>query len=284
MQLPPNGAASDGSALTAWFERLSAVTVAFSGGVDSSLVLAAATRALGPDRVHAVTAVSPSVPRGTVEAAGQFAAAQGVAHRQVRTREMELAEYRANNADRCYFCKSTLVDTIRAIEPAPGFEVLVTGTNSDDVRQGWRPGIRAAAERGARTPLVDCGLTKDRVRAVSRAWDLPTWNIPASPCLSSRVAYGVQITDARLARIDRAERAVRAAVRQAGVPVFDLRVRDLGDTARIEVDADAVERVAGLPELATALSDSGFDAAGYEVLAFHSGALNAVLDPALRFG
>ena len=272
--------AVSGAELLAWFGRCASVRVAFSGGVDSSLVLAAATRALGPASVEAVTAVSESLPGGMLTAARQLAASLGVTHTELATRELDNPGYAANGADRCYFCKATLIDTVAQLGPGP---LLVTGTNADDVRAGWRPGIRAAAERGVGTPLADIGMTKAAVRALSRDWGLPTADRPASPCLSSRIAYGVQITPARLARVDAAEQAVRAALSEAGLDVRDLRVRDLGETVRLEVDAPAVAAVRQVREIGPAIAAAGFGAAAIEVTPFRSGSLNAALPADQRF-
>jgi len=273
--------ADSGRELLAWFGRCAAVRVAFSGGVDSSLVLAAAARALGPASVEAVTAVSESLPSGMLTAARQLAAALGVSHTELTTRELDNPGYVANGADRCYFCKATLIDAVARLGAGP---LVVTGTNADDVRAGWRPGIRAAAERGAGTPLADTQMTKAAVRALSRDWGLPTADRPASPCLSSRVAYGVQITPARLARIDAAEQAVRSVLGQAGLAVHDLRVRDLGQRVRLEVDAPAVAAVRQLDAVAPAIAAAGFGAAAIEVTPFRSGSLNDALPADRRFG
>jgi pyridinium-3,5-biscarboxylic acid mononucleotide sulfurtransferase len=271
---------SAASALLAWFRQYSQVRVAFSGGVDSSLVLAAATRALGPASVEAVTAVSESLPSGMLTAARQLAAELGVSHTELVTRELDNPGYAANGADRCYFCKATLIDTVARLGAGP---MLVTGTNADDVRAGWRPGIRAAAERGAGTPLADTGMTKAAVRALSRRWGLPTSDRPASPCLSSRIAYGVPITPTRLARVDAAEQAVRAVLRRAGLDVHDLRVRDLGDAVRLEVDAPAVAAVRQVEALTPAIAAAGFGTAAIEVSPFRSGSLNEALAPDQRY-
>jgi uncharacterized protein len=264
----------------AWFDGLPRVTVAFSGGVDSAVVLAAATRALGPDRVVAATAVSPALPSGMLAEAEGLTHQLGVEHRQVPTYEMDVEGYTRNGHDRCYFCKATLVDALGAVLTGTSGEVVVTGTNADDVAAGWRPGIRAAAERGARTPLADTGMTKADVRSVARDWELPVWDRPASPCLSSRVAYGVSITPARLARVDRAEVGVRAALRGAGIRSTDVRVRDLGDSARIEVDASVVE-AATASQVAAAVRSAGFHGP-VTVAAFASGGLNDALPAQLR--
>ncbi len=257
--------------------------VAFSGGVDSALVLAAAVRALGADRVVAATAVSPALPSGMLADAAAFACSLGVEHVEVPTREMDVEGYTRNGHDRCYFCKATLVDALGAVLDVASYgsdPVVLTGTNADDVVAGWRPGIRAAAERGALTPLADVAMSKADVRTLARFWGLPVWDRPASPCLSSRVAYGVAITPARLARVDRAEIEVRALLTRAGIDSPDLRVRDLGDTARIEVAATAVDdtRRSGAVD---AVRAAGFDGL-VTVEAFTSGRLNAVLPASLQ--
>ncbi len=269
------------SRLLAWFAGVPRVTVAYSGGVDSAVVLAAAVRALGAGNVVAATAVSPALPSGMLAEAAALTASLGVDHRQVPTVEMDVEGYTRNGHDRCYFCKATLVDALGAVLDGTPGEIVVTGTNADDVRAGWRPGIRAAAERGAGTPLADTGTGKAEVRALARHWSLAVWDRPASPCLSSRVAYGIVITPARLARVDRAETAVRAALRAAGVDTRELRVRDLGaDGARVEVDAAAVGPVRRSGALA-AVRDAGFPGP-VAVGAFASGALNSALPESLR--
>jgi pyridinium-3,5-biscarboxylic acid mononucleotide sulfurtransferase len=266
-----------------WFGGCTRVLVAFSGGVDSALVTAAAARALGPASVAAVTAVSESLPTGMLSAARQLCADLGVRHTEIATREIDNPGYARNGPDRCYFCKATLIDTVVNHGQLEAGTTLVTGTNADDVRAGWRPGIRAAAERGVGTPLADVGMTKEQVRALSRRWGLAGADRPASPCLSSRVAYGVQITPARLARVDTAEQAVRAVLTQAGVGVHDLRVRDLGERVRLEVDADNVALVRRVGAVQTAIASAGFDGQPLEIGPFRSGSLNATLPAELRF-
>ena len=254
--------------------------VAFSGGVDSSVALAAAVRALGPAQVAAVTAVSPSLPAAELAAAGEFCAALGVTHLTPRTRELDVADYRRNDPRRCYFCKSVLLDTARELAASHGYAAVVTGTNASDVAAGFRPGIRAAAERGARTPLADAGLTKASVRAIARWWQLSTWDKPAAACLASRVAYGITVTPARLARIERAEAAVRGRLHDRGHAVRDLRVRDLGDTVRLELDAEALEQARRDPGLAGAIHGAGFAGVPVDLQAFRSGSMNEMLaDP-----
>jgi uncharacterized protein len=253
---------------------LDRVVVAFSGGADSAFLLAAAVRALGPDRVTAATAVSPSLPARELAAAREFASALGVRHLRVETAELDRPGYRANGGDRCYFCKAELIE---ALAPVAAGAAILTGTNADDAVAGFRPGMRAAAERGALTPLRDAGLTKAQVRAASRDWGLSTWDKPAAACLSSRVAYGVEITAPRLARVDRAEVRLRAALAAAAIPVRDLRVRDLGDTARVEVDAAAVGEVCARPDLLAAVRSAGFARVEVDPRGFRSGAMNELL-------
>lgn len=248
--------------------------VAFSGGVDSSVVLSAAVRALGTAQVAAVTAVSPSLPAAELEAAREFCAGVGVAHHTPATDEMDVPGYRENGPRRCYFCKSTLLDTANALAADLGYATITTGTNASDVVAGFRPGIQAAAERGARTPLADAGLDKAAVRAIARHWGLPVWDKPAAACMASRVAYGISVTPARLARIERAETAVRSAL---GGSVRDLRVRDLGDEVRLEVDSDLVERARGDHAVDVAIREAGFASAPIRVATFRSGSMNDVL-------
>jgi uncharacterized protein len=268
----------DAAALLQQFDGGGPVAVAFSGGADSALVLTGAVRALGAPNVLAVTAVSESLASGELERAGELAAALGVVHVTPRTRELDRAGYRANGPDRCYFCKSEVLDSIVALAAEAGFGRVATGTNADDAADPFRPGIRAGKERGVMTPLLGAGLTKPRVRRLSRHWSLPTWDRPAMPCLASRVAYGVRISGPRLARIDRAESAVRARLATAGIEASDLRVRDLGrDRARIEVPAAVLPAAGAVPGLFDVLASVGFDATAVELVAFRSGALNAPL-------
>jgi pyridinium-3,5-biscarboxylic acid mononucleotide sulfurtransferase len=267
-------------------ERLQAarsVVVAFSGGADSAFLLAASVRALGPDRVLAATAVSPSLPRRELLAARRFAQDLGVRHVAPRTDEMSRPAYRANDGDRCYFCKAELLDVLGPLASREGLAAVATGTNADDAASGFRPGIRAAAERAAITPLFDAGLTKAQVREASRRWGLSTWDKPAAACLSSRVAYGLEITPARLARVDRAEAALRTELAAAGLEVRDLRVRDLGDVARIEVDREHVGALNALPAALAAVRDVGFAAVEVDPLGFRSGAMNELLPEPARF-
>ena len=258
------------AALDAELAPLPGVLVAFSGGVDSGVVLAAAVRALGADRVVAATAVSPSLPAAERVAAAEFVASLGVRHEQPRTDELSREGYRANAGDRCAFCKSELIDVLTPLAARLGIADVVTGTNADDLTAGFRPGIaaasargawaplaragmtkddvRAAAERGAWAPLARAGMTKDDVRAAARLWGLPLADKPAAACLASRIAYGVPVSAEGLARVESAETALRSALAEAGLEVRNLRVRDMGeDVARVEVDAALVPDVVARP-------------------------------------
>ncbi|WP_222269608.1 ExsB family transcriptional regulator [Modestobacter marinus] len=268
--------------LDAELSAVPGVLVAFSGGVDSGVVLAAAVRALGPDRVVAATAVSPSLPAAERAAAHDVAVSLRVRHEQPRTFELSRAGYVANAGDRCAFCKAELVDVLMPLAARLGIADVVTGTNADDLRAGFRPGIRAAAERGAWAPLARAGMTKDDVRAAARRWDLPLADKPAAACLASRIAYGVPVSAERLARVERAEAALRGALAGAGIPVRDLRVRDLGDdVARVEVDVARVPEIAARPELLAAVA--GFDRVELDPRGFRSGAMNELLPDPVRY-
>jgi uncharacterized protein len=259
------------------------VMVAFSGGADSAFLLAAAARSLGTDNVAAATAYSDSLPQHERSPARAFAEDLGVRVFTPRTHEMEREGYRANAGDRCYFCKAELLDVLGPLAREHGFAHVATGTNADDAVAGFRPGIRAADERGAITPLRDAGLTKEQIRSASRDWGLPTWDKPAAACLSSRIAYGIEVSPFRLARIERAEVAVRQALDAAGIDVRNLRVRDLDDVASIEIDSAAVDTAAAVPEIVGAARAAGFPEARLDPRGFRSGAMNERLPEPERF-
>lgn len=263
------------AALEARLTELGSLLVAFSGGADSAFLLAAAVRTVGADQVLAATAVSASLPVSELDQARTFAADLGVRHLTPGTDEMAREGYRANGADRCFFCKAELLDVLGPLADSLGLAHVATGTNADDAAAGFRPGIRAAAERGAVTPLLDAGLTKAEIRALSREWGLVTWDKPAAACLSSRIAYGVEVTAYRLSRVERAESALRSALTDAGLAVRDLRVRDLGDVARVEVDPDLIAVVAARPGLLHAIT--GFGTVELDPRGFRSGSMNEVL-------
>jgi uncharacterized protein len=258
-------------ALLSGWER---VAVAFSGGVDSAVVAKAAQLALG-ERAVAVTAVSPSLASGELENAREVAALIGIRHEILRTDEFQRPGYVANASNRCYFCKTELYERIERYRDRLGFAVIANGANLDD-RGDHRPGMTAAAEHAVRSPLIEAGLTKADVRELAKSWGLPVWDKPASPCLSSRVAYGVEVTPERVARIDAAERFLRDEF-----GLRELRVRlEANDLARIEVPAPALPRLTE-PEtrerVVGRFRELGFRYVTLDLEGFRSGSLNVVV-------
>jgi uncharacterized protein len=260
--------------LEAVFQSTESAIVAFSGGVDSSLVAAAAHRVLG-ERALAVTAVSPALAHGELDGARTVALAIGIAHETVGTRELEREGYRRNDRDRCYHCKSELYEVLSGLAADRGYAALVSGANADDLGD-WRPGLRAAAERGVRHPLVEAGLGKSEVRALARKLGIPSADKPASPCLASRVPYGTEVDPSVLAQVDRAERAVRA------LGFGELRVRHFGTTGRVELSADDQRRAGGedvKAEIERAVVGAGYASAEIDPEPFRSGSLNRLRTP-----
>ena len=247
--------------------------VAYSGGADSAFLLAAAVRALGSERVVAATGYSHSLPEAERDPARELAERLGVDLLTPQTHEMEREGYRANGGDRCFFCKAELIEVLTPLAASRGIATVATGTNADDAVAGFRPGIRAADERGAVAPLRDAGLTKAQVREASRRWGLPTWDKPAAACLSSRVAYGVEVSPHRLARVERAEAAVRALLGDLGLE--NLRVRDLGERASVEVDRTLLPLAEPVQaDVVRAVCEAGFVSVDVDARGFRSGALN----------
>lgn len=259
------------TALRAQVQAAGRLLVAYSGGVDSALLAAVAAQELG-ERAVAVTAVSASLPRTERAAAAAFAREHGIAHVEVCTDELDRPEYVANDGDRCFHCKSALLDVLAPLAALSGARIAL-GTTLDDLGD-HRPGQRAAAARGAVAPLVDAGLAKADVRRISAELGLETAAKPAAACLSSRVAYGERVTAEVLGRIERAEDAVRAL----GFPVCRVRSHGDGSVARIEVPADDVPRAAGLrAELDGVVRAAGFAFSALDLHGFASGRMNVLL-------
>jgi pyridinium-3,5-biscarboxylic acid mononucleotide sulfurtransferase len=247
--------------------------VAYSGGIDSTVVAQAAYEALG-DAAIAVTAVSESLAAGELEEAQELAQKIGIRHRVIRTEEFADPNYRRNDSDRCYFCKSELYGRLSGMLNELAVEVIASGANTDDMGD-YRPGLRAASEHGVRHPLQECGLNKADVRALARGWGLPTWDKPATPCLSSRVAYGEDPTPERVRMIDQAEQWLR----QHGLRVLRVRYHK-GDLARIEVPVDDLPRFVELQlrgELVAAFRTLGFKFVTLDLEGFRSGSMNSVI-------
>ena len=242
------------AALEEWFGPWRRVLVAYSGGVDSALVAMAARRTLGPGGVLAVLADSPSLPQRERQAALSLARREDITVRLVSTEEGKREGYTANEGFRCYYCKQELYTVLRQIMTHEAFEVVVNGTNADDL-QDWRPGLKAAEEMAVRSPLLEVGISKQQVRNISRALGLQEWDKPAAPCLASRIPHGVRVTPERLYQIEQAEDVLA----REGLHVF--RVRYYGSEARLEIGADEHARLEE-PGLKARLFE-GVQAAGF---------------------
>ncbi len=276
--LPPDLAAK-ASALDERLRAAGSVLVAFSGGVDSSYLALAAHRALG-DRALSVTAVSPSYPAHHRAMAETVVAEFGLAHRFVETREMESDAYRRNAPDRCYHCKSELFDVLGRLRDALRFGAVAYGVNTDDTGD-FRPGHRAAREAGVLSPFLDVSLGKEEIRALSRESGLPTADLPASACLSSRLPYGTEVTPERLRQVEEGEARLR------GLGFRQVRVRHHGDLARVEVDRAELPFALD-PEvaraIAAALKPLGFRYVSLDLEGYRLGSLNEARPRAVRHG
>jgi len=255
------------------------VLIAFSGGVDSSYLAWVASDALGADAL-AVTAVSPSYPESHRRMAEDVVARFAIEHRFVDTHEMDSDAYRANNPDRCYHCKSELFEVLGKLRDQLGFDAVAYGINTDDTGD-FRPGHRAAAERGVLSPFLDVALSKAEIRALSRAAGLPTADLPSSACLSSRLPYGTAVTPERLRQVEDGEERLRA------LGFRQVRLRHHGELARIEIDPSELP-LALDPQMARALVAAikplGFRFVSLDLEGYRTGALNEVLVEWVDFG
>jgi pyridinium-3,5-biscarboxylic acid mononucleotide sulfurtransferase len=250
------------------------VAVAYSGGVDSAVVAKAAALALG-DQAVAVTAVSPSLASSELEIARREAVLIGIRHVELQTSEFSRAEYRRNAGDRCFFCKDTLYGLAQLHRNELGVEVIVNGANTDDLGD-HRPGMQAAINHDIRSPLIEAGLNKAAVRELARYWNLSVAEKPASPCLSSRIAYGVEVTEQRVQRVEQAEAFLKAAT-----GIQELRVRhEANELARIEVPVEQISHLLQ-PDLrvqiTTKFHSLGFRFVTIDLDGFRSGSLNSAL-------
>ena len=268
-------------ALEARLAQLNCLMVAYSGGVDSAFLAAAAHRVLG-DRMLAVLADSPSLARRDMEQARAFAEAHHIPLRIIQTDELDRPEYQRNDANRCFHCKTELFTSMEALGRELGFQYIAYGMNADDTRD-YRPGQRAAQEHEVLAPLAEAALTKAEVRALSKAAGYPLWDRPAAPCLSSRVEYGRAVTREVLEQVERAEEGVR----RLGFREF--RVRHHGELARVEIARGELSRALTLEmldALTAAVRSAGFQYVTLDCAGFRSGSLNALLpaDVLLRRG
>lgn len=250
---------------------MKSVVVAFSGGVDSTLLLKAALDALGPERVLAVTAASETYPTREMQEAVRIAEQLGAKHRIIQTSELNIPGYKENTPNRCYFCKQNLFQHLQVYLEKEGYEHIVYGVIADDMGE-HRPGYKAAIEQGVRGPLQEAGLYKSEIRELSKQLGLPTWDKPSFACLSSRIAYGEMITQEKLTRVDRAESFIMS------LGIRQVRVRTHGQIARIEVEAgDMAKLLEHREEIINALTSYGYTFVTLDLGGYKSGNLNKML-------
>lgn len=260
--------------------EMKSVLVSFSGGIDSTLLLETALRALGPEKVLAVTASSETYPREELEEAKHLAETLGARHLLISTGELKNERFFENPPERCYYCKQELFGELSKIARSYNLEYVIDGANADDAGD-FRPGLRAGAEHGVRSPLRETGITKVEIRNIAKARRLPNWDKPSMPCLSSRFPYGHTITSEKLHQVDEAERFLRS------LGLDELRVRHHGDTARIEVSEVMIKKVASptiRKKVTAKLKSLGFNYITLDLNGFRSGSMNEVLSKEILNG
>jgi uncharacterized protein len=265
--------ALNGRRLVEFISQFESCIIAYSGGVDSAVVAKAAHLALA-DRAVAMTGVSASLASGELDAARRIATSMGIRHETIHTNELADPQYLQNAPDRCFHCKTELYKRLRQEAARLGVETILNGANVDDLGD-FRPGMLAADQHGVRSPLAECGLNKDAVRALAKKWEIEVWDKPATPCLSSRVAYGLNITPERLAKIDSAEQVLR------GLGLANVRVRlHENDLARLEVSTVDLPRVCEpsiREQVVSKLQQLGFRYITLDLQGFRSGSFQQLV-------
>nr|WP_089740239.1 ATP-dependent sacrificial sulfur transferase LarE [Gracilibacillus ureilyticus] len=257
--------------LTSILHDMKKVVVAFSGGVDSTFLLKAAIDTLGKENVLAVTADSETYPTSELEEAVKLAEHIGANHQVIETSELAIPGYTENNQNRCYFCKTSLFDHLVPIMQEKGFRNIVYGVIADDMNE-FRPGMKAAKEQGVRGPLQEADLYKNEIRELSKELGLPTWDKPSFACLSSRIAYGEKITQAKLTKVDRSEAFLKT------IGLRQVRVRTHGEIARIEVEPQDMQKLlANHQRVTEKLQSYGYKFVTMDLVGYKSGSMNRAL-------